>query len=76
MVQKDTSWIRPGISIRIGKLSQYTDPTNLLIFSKSDGAVGSVIKIDGDYAIIYLASNITHGKPPQERVPLVQCEKV
>jgi hypothetical protein len=76
MTQKDTSWIRPGISIRVGKLNQYTDPTNLLIFSKSDGAVGSVIKIEDDYAVIYLASNITHGKSPQERVPMVQCERV
>jgi hypothetical protein len=76
MIQKDTSWIRPGISIRVGKLTQYADPTSLLIFSKSDGATGSVINIDGDYAIIYIATNITCGKPPQERVPLVQCEKV
>ena len=76
MIQKDTSWVRPGISVRVGKLIQYADPQSLLIFSKSDGATGSVIKLDGDYAILYIATNITQGNPPQERVPLVQCERV
>lgn len=72
----DTSWVKPGMSVRVGKLSKHVDPVSTLTFSKNYGASGSVIKVEGDYATIYIATNITSGKQPQERVPLIQCERI
>lgn len=71
----DTSWVRTGISVRVGKSTQQDSSENLISFSKSEGATGYVTGIDGDYAIVYIAANITRGKPPQEKIPLIQCEK-
>jgi hypothetical protein len=76
METKDTSWIKPGMSVRIGKLSQHLDPNSQLKFSKNSGATGSVTGVDKDYATLYISANITCGKPPQEKVPLEQCEKI
>jgi hypothetical protein len=74
METKDTSWIKPGMSVRIGKFAQHID--NLLKFSKNSGATGSVTNVDKDYATLYISANIMRGKPPQEKVPLEQCEKI
>lgn len=42
--------------------------------SRNEGTTGSVINVGGDYASLYVPTNITKGLPPQETVPLVQCE--
>jgi hypothetical protein len=69
---KDTSWIHKGLSVRIGK---YTHPESTLTFSKNAGASGSVMKIDGEYAVLYIPTNNLKGLPMQEKVPLIQCEQ-
>ena len=76
METKDTSWIKPGMSVRIGKFAQHLDPNSPLKFSKNSGATGSVTNVDKDYATLYISANIMRGKPPQEKVPLEQCEKI
>jgi hypothetical protein len=70
-VQKseDVSWVQPGVNVRIGQHVQSD-----LNFSRNEGASGSVIRLDGDYAVVYIPTNITKGMPPEERVPLAQCE--
>jgi hypothetical protein len=69
---KDVSWIKSGISVRIGS---YADPASKLKFSVNVGVIGSVMKIDGDYAQLYIPTNIVKGLLPNERVPLIQCEQ-
>ena len=71
-VPRDVSWIHPGISVRVGS---YAMPESSLKFSTHVGVTGSVMKIDGDYAVLYIPSNIVKGMLPNERVPLIQCEK-
>jgi len=75
METKDTAWVRPGMSVRVAKISHCSDPTNTLVFSKDEGAVGSVMKVEADYATLYIANNIVKGKPANQKVPLIQCER-
>jgi hypothetical protein len=70
----DFSWIRPGITIKVGKMEQ--GPDTAFVLSRSCGEQGSIMRIEGDYATVYIPTNITKGRPPQERVPLIQCERI
>jgi hypothetical protein len=69
---RDVSWIHSGMSVRVGS---YAMPESPLKFSTNVGVIGSVMKIEGDYALLYITSNIVKGLPPNEKVPLVQCEQ-
>lgn len=67
--------LKINMKVRIGDFYKYSKDDDLM-YSSYSNLEGFIIEIEDDYVILYVRDKLKMGKPPRDRAPIIQLEKI